>query len=192
MSRLGLEVMIAGDGAQAVRLFGQWAPDLIWMDRRMPVMDGIEATYAIRQQPGGDAVKIVAVTASVFKEQQEEMLIAGMDGFVHKPYRFNEIYDAMAEQLELEYVYTSATTAEEEMSADSLSAVNLAALPVPLREELHSALENLDSETIRRLILQVGEIDQNLSLILSRYADNFAYPTIIDALTAVKEEAQLK
>jgi PAS domain S-box-containing protein len=191
MSRLGLAVMIAGDGAQAVRLFGQWTPDLIWMDRRMPVMDGIEATRAIRQQPGGDEVKIVAVTASVFKEQQDEMLTAGMDGFVHKPYRFNEIYGALAEQLELEYVYTSAMIVEEGALSDSLSATDLARLPVQLREELRSALENLDGETIRRLILQVGEIDQNLSQILSRYADNFAYPTIIDALTTGKEEARI-
>jgi CheY-like chemotaxis protein len=161
------------------------------MDRRMPVMDGIEATRAIRQQPGGDEVKIVAVTASVFKEQQDEMLTAGMDGFVHKPYRFNEIYGALAEQLELEYVYTSAMIVEEGALSDSLSATDLARLPVQLREELRSALENLDGETIRRLILQVGEIDQNLSQILSRYADNFAYPTIIDALTTGKEEARI-
>jgi CheY-like chemotaxis protein len=61
------------------------------MDRRMPVLDGMEATRSILQLPGGNKVKIIAVTASAFKEQSGEMLEAGMDGFVRKPYRVDEI-----------------------------------------------------------------------------------------------------
>jgi PAS domain S-box-containing protein len=189
MSRLGMEVKIAGDGAQAVRLFREWRPHLIWMDRRMPVMDGIEATRSIRKLPGGEAVKIVAVTASVFKEQQEEMVAAGMDGFVHKPYRFHEIYDAMAEQLEVEYLYTSVTSVEEEEAPAALEPADFATLPASLREVLLRALEDLDTEQIERLIQQIGESDQNLSRTLIRYADNFDYPAIIDALTAEKSRS---
>jgi CheY-like chemotaxis protein/anti-sigma regulatory factor (Ser/Thr protein kinase) len=186
MSRLGMEVRIAGDGAQAVRLFREWRPHLIWMDRRMPVMDGNEATRAIRKLPGGEAVKIVAVTASVFKEQQEEMRAAGMDGFVHKPYRFHEIYDALAEHLGVKYVYTSVTPEEEEELPAELTPADFDVLPTPLREKLLSALESLDTEQIQNLILQIGERDQNLSRALASYAENFDYPTIIDALTAGK------
>jgi signal transduction histidine kinase/CheY-like chemotaxis protein len=187
MSRLGMEVMIAGDGAQAVRLFREWRPHLIWMDRRMPVMDGIEATRTIRKLPGSEAVKIVAVTASVFKEQQEEMLAAGMDGFVHKPYRFHEIYDAMAEHLGVTYIYTSAKSAEEEEPPAALTPADFATLPASLREELLSALEDLDTEHIHSLIRQIGERDKNLSRTLTHYTDNFDYPTIIDALSADKQ-----
>jgi CheY-like chemotaxis protein len=98
----------------------------IWMDRCMPVMDGIEATRRIRQLPDGEAVKIVAVTASVFKEQEQEMLAAGMNGFVHISYRFHEIYDAMAEQLEVKYVY--ADTEVEEQSPAALMPNDFSAL----------------------------------------------------------------
>jgi CheY-like chemotaxis protein len=185
MSRLGLETRIAADGAQAVRLFREWRPHLIWMDRRMPVMDGIEATRAIRQLADSEAVKIVAVTASVFKEQQDEMLAAGMNGFVHKPYRFHEIYDAMAEQLEVKYEYTSAAPSEGGATA-ALTYADFALLPAPLREELLNALEKLDSELIERLIRQIYEIDQGLSRVLTRYVDNFDYPAIIDALTQTR------
>jgi signal transduction histidine kinase/CheY-like chemotaxis protein len=187
MSRLGIEVRIAGDGAQTVRLFREWQPHLIWMDRRMPVMDGNEATRAIRKLPGGEAVKIVAVTASVFTEQQEEMLAAGMDGFVRKPYRFHEIYDALAEQLGVKYVYTSVSAEEEGEPPAALTPADFAALPVSLREEFLSVLENLDTEQIHSLIRQIGEHDQNLSRTLTRYTDNFDYPTIIDALSADKQ-----
>ena len=91
MMRIGCVVKVAGNGKEAVELFQNWQPNLIWMDRRMPVMDGIEATQRIRALPGGKDVKIVAVTASAFMEQRDEMLVAGMDNFVRKPYRLSEL-----------------------------------------------------------------------------------------------------
>jgi CheY-like chemotaxis protein len=83
------------------------------MDRRMPVMDGIEATRRIRELAGGRQVKIVAVTASAFREQQQETLAAGMDDFVSKPYHFGDIYDCLGRHLGLKYVYRSAPTAAQ-------------------------------------------------------------------------------
>src|SRR5665811_918942 len=79
MKSVGFQVKVAENGEQAVGLFKSWQPQLIWMDRRMPVMDGLEATRHIRELPGGRAVKIVAVTASAFMEQRSEMLKADMD-----------------------------------------------------------------------------------------------------------------
>lgn len=187
MSRLGMEVRVADDGVQAVQLFRKWHPHLIWMDRRMPVMDGIEATRSIRRLPDGQDVKIIALTASVFKEQRGEMLAAGMNGFVHKPYRFHEIYDVLAEQLGVEYVYIPATgDAEEEEPASTLSSTDFVALPTALREKLLSALENLDTERIGLLIRQIGESDPSLGRRLNRYTENFDYPAIISALTSEK------
>jgi CheY-like chemotaxis protein len=75
------------------------------MDRRMPVMNGDAAARIIRTLPEGDIVKIVAVTASVFREQQQELLEAGMDDVLRKPYQFREIYDCLSRHLGLQYVY---------------------------------------------------------------------------------------
>ena len=72
MADIGLNARLAENGKRCVELFQEWHPQLIWMDRRMPVMDGIEATRRIRQLPGGKDVKIVAVTASAFDEQRQE------------------------------------------------------------------------------------------------------------------------
>jgi CheY-like chemotaxis protein len=107
MSDIGLETKVAENGARGLDIFKEWHPHLIWMDRRMPVMDGIEATQRIRELPDGREVKIVAVTASAFKEQQQEMFDAGMDDFVRKPYRFEEIYDCLSKQLGVRFVYKS-------------------------------------------------------------------------------------
>src|SRR6185369_5769038 len=113
-------------------LVKDWHPDLIWMDRRMPVMDGVEATRRIRQLPEGQDVRIVAVSASAFKEQQKEMADAGMDDFIAKPYRFGEIYDCLARHLGLKYIYGN-ETASYKLPALQLMPETMDALPAALR-----------------------------------------------------------
>ena len=83
----GFQVQVAEDGAQGVEMFRTWQPHLIWMDIRLPVMGGLEATGRIRALEGGRRVKIVALTASAFAQQREEVLAAGLDDFLRKPYR---------------------------------------------------------------------------------------------------------
>ena len=185
MTAIGLDVKVAENGEQCVKLFQEWHPHLIWMDRRMPIMDGMQATRAIRQLPGGRDVKIVAVTASVFMEQRQEMLDAGMDDFVRKPYRFHEIYDCLAKQLGLKYVYQPA--AEAEAAPVQLTSARLALLPAGTRKDLKDALETLDSERIRAVIQRIGEADAELGRMLSRLAENFDYPAILNALDEISD-----
>lgn len=77
----GFAVRVAVNGAEGVRIFQEWRPHFIWMDIRMPVMDGIEATRRIRRMEGGRAVKIVAVTASTSDSDRHTVLAAGLDDF---------------------------------------------------------------------------------------------------------------
>ena len=179
METLGLPTKVAGDGQEAIQLFQTWHPHLIWMDRQMPVMDGLEAMKRIRELPGGNAVKIVAVTASAFSEQRKEMLNAGMDDFVRKPYRFNEIYDCLANQLGVQFIYSGVPVSGEALE---LTAESLSVLPRGLRKDLTDALTNLDSERISRAIARVAPYDIKLKNALSTFADNFDYPTILKAL----------
>lgn len=182
MQRIGLPIKVAEDGAQGVQLFQSWHPHLIWMDRRMPVLDGMEATKIIRTLPGGQAVKIVAVTASAFKEQREEMLAVGMDDFVRKPYRFNEIYDSLGRQLGVQYTYAEAKDNEATSPPVVLTAEMLKVLPPKLRGELRDALTSLKSEHIDAVIRQTEPYDATLHKTLSHLADNFDYPAILDVL----------
>ncbi|WNV05774.1 MASE3 domain-containing protein [Candidatus Methylospira mobilis] len=183
MTCVDQDVKIAENGEQCVKIFQEWHPDLIWMDRRMPVMDGMEATRRIRQLPGGGEVKIVAVTASAFKDQQQEMLDAGMNEFVRKPYRFEEIYDSLARQLDVKYRY--AADAWHDRASVELTSAMLLALPAALRKELKSALESLDRDRISAAIRQVCEIDSKSGGILFLLTENFDYPAILNALDGI-------
>ena len=181
MASVGFPVKVAENGEQALALFDDWRPGLIWMDRRMPVMDGLEATRRIRALPGGKEVKIVAVTASAFMEQREEMLAAGMDEFVRKPYRFNEIYDCLARQLGVKYVYAAGHEADA-ASEVVLTAEMLAVLPPDLRGRLRDALESLESDRIAAAMAQVAAVDANLHRTLARVVETYDYATILKVL----------
>ncbi len=180
---VGFKVMLAENGEQAIKAFQSWQPHFIWMDRRMPVMDGIEATQRIRELPGGKEVKIAAVTASVFQEQHDELTRAGMDDFVRKPYRMSEIYGCMAKYLGVRYVYGNEFATENE-PAVALTGTMLGGLSHALRSELTEALLSLDSERIDAVIKKISEQDASLGKLLVNLASNFNYPAILRALGA--------
>lgn len=178
----GFTVKVAQNGAEGIELFQSYHPHFIWMDSRMPVMDGLEATQRIRALSGGKEVKIAAVTASAFAEQREEMLAAGMDDFVRKPYRPAEIFDCMARQLNVHFVHEQAVHPE----ADSaLSTSSLAKLPETLRRELADGLILGNTEQLAKLILRIEQQDAELAKVLARHVAAFNYLPILNALESV-------
>ena len=189
MTDIGMEVKTAENGEECIALYKTWRPDLIWMDRRMPVMDGEEATRRIRQLPGGDRVKIVAVTASAFTEEQHQILASGMDGFVRKPYRFSEIYESLAQQLGLKLLYRD-TSGGESPFPTTLTTEMLAELDDGLRNELRDALDTLDSERITTVIHNIDSKNHRLAQTLGHLADNYDYPAILATLDETRPSPQ--
>jgi two-component system, sensor histidine kinase len=100
---MGLEVAVAGDGETALQLAMERSFDVILMDVFLPVVDGYEATRRIRaadiRRPSGDAVPIVAVTANASQEDKERCLAAGMDDYLAKPYRKEQLHALLAKWL---------------------------------------------------------------------------------------------
>lgn len=180
LETVGIQVKVANNGKQGVELFESWHPHIIWMDRRMPVMDGMEATKNIRRLPDGQQVKIVAVTASAFMEQREEIFEIGMDDFVRKPYRANEIYECLSKHLGAKFIYEGLSIDEELPS--TLTPDMFLTLPEALRNEMKDALESLENERIARVIKQVGLYDRALQKTLTQLTDNFDYPAILKTL----------
>jgi len=97
LEKEGHVVVVADEGAKALKAFQENTFDLILMDVQMPVMDGIEATAAIRQaeQTTGRHVPIVAMTAHAMAGDRQRFLEAGMDGYVSKPIHSQELLDAI-------------------------------------------------------------------------------------------------
>jgi CheY-like chemotaxis protein len=99
LERLGHKVQVVNNGEEVLRRFQAEEFDLILMDVQMPEMDGLEATSAIRAAESGTGkhVPIVAMTAHAMKGDREKCLGAGMDGYLSKPIRIDELKRAMSE-----------------------------------------------------------------------------------------------
>jgi PAS domain S-box-containing protein len=183
LEKVGFEVRAALNGLEAADMFGVFRPDFIWMDIRMPVMDGIEATSRIRDAAGGRETVIVALSASGLEEERERIMACGFNGFVRKPFREREIFEVMATCLEIDYDY-GGEPLEDSAGAESGSVdpTRLAALPDGLREKLHETLLTLDSARIMKLLETVTEYDPVLGGALQHLAGNYAFGRILEYL----------
>jgi signal transduction histidine kinase/CheY-like chemotaxis protein len=103
LRRARFEVRLVKRAKEAIEIFQLWKPHFIWMDLWMPEMSGTEAAQRIRQLQDGRNVKIAAMTAAAFESEREQVLAAGMDDFVRKPYRPREIFDCLARHLQVRF-----------------------------------------------------------------------------------------
>ena len=101
LEKRGHSVVVAGNGLEALEAVEKESFDLVLMDVQMPVMDGFEATAAIRKKEGGSGIRvpIVALTAHAMKGDREKCLAGGMDGYLTKPIRPQELDELLENYL---------------------------------------------------------------------------------------------
>jgi len=182
LASAGLSVRSAQNGVEALAIFADWQPHFIWMDRRMPVMDGVEATRRIRLLPGGAQVRIAAVTASTFKEEDSELVAAGFDDIVHKPFRSEQIFTCM-ERLQ-GWRFLRDETVDEAATATGQMTADLAALPDALRQALGVALLELDSARLEALIETMAQDKPELAATFGERARAYDYDALMTLLQA--------
>ena len=90
LNKIGYRADVVANGLEVLQALERQQYDVVLMDMMMPEMDGIETTKVIRQRPSVGP-KIIAITASAFKSDQEMCLAAGMDGYISKPVRIEEL-----------------------------------------------------------------------------------------------------
>ena len=100
LARKGFEVVIAVDGAEAVKMAESEMPALILMDMSLPVMDGWEATRRLKAQDLTKGTPIIALTAHAMSGDREKCLEAGCDDYDTKPIEFKRLLEKIKVQLE--------------------------------------------------------------------------------------------
>jgi CheY-like chemotaxis protein len=187
LERTGFRVSVADNGAKGVAVFQTWQPHFIWMDWRMPLMDGGEATRRIRALDGGRNVKIAVLSASVLAAERERALATGVDDFVSKPLQLEEIIDCMARHLNLRFV-TDGSPLEATGPAADLDRSALRALPAPVREALADAVLSLDAARIGAAVARVADVNSALGAALAQHAGSLQYTLILRALQSGRED----
>jgi Amt family ammonium transporter len=180
---LGFDLREAVNGQEAVALFDAWRPDLIWMDIRMPVMDGLEAARRIKATEAGRRAKIVALTAHALEEERKPILAAGCDDVVRKPYREQELFEVMARHLGLKYLYEKAESQWSPAGSKApIRPEQWAALPLELLTALHQAAVELDTTRTLALIERITERDASIGSLLNDLATKLDYPHLLRLL----------
>ncbi|HOU14730.1 MAG TPA: response regulator [Anaerolineae bacterium] len=180
---LGFDVREAVNGQEAIEIWQQWKPHLIWMDLRMPVMDGFEATRRIKALPHGQDTVVLALTASAFENQREQALAAGCDGFVRKPFREAELLEALHKYLGARYVYLEdEPSISQPVTLLTLFPAALKTLPPDLLTRLERAAAQIDMAGVEQAIAEIRAHNISVADALTALADEFAYESIVTLL----------
>ena len=188
---LGLELREAVNGSEAVEQFKEWQPHLIWMDIRMPVMNGLEATKLIKESENRVDTKIVALTAHALEEERLEILEAGCDGFIRKPYRDTEIFDAMAKYLGVRFLYAEDKALVSTIEKDESKVLDIEQfkdIPVDLIENLHKAVILLDDQLCLKAAGMISDHNHKTGEDLQIMVENFQYKDILMVLDSMTQK----
>lgn len=187
---LGFEVQGAENGEAAIASWQYWRPHLIWMDMRMPTLDGYEATRQIRtleQQAEGERplVKIIALTASTYEEERSIVLSVGCDDFVRKPFQEETLFNKMVQHLGVQFQYVDLeidlpSAAGPASQFSTLTAVDLAVMPDSWRMELYQAAQTLNAQRILSVIAKIPAEHHPLTNQLQTLVSDFRYDIIIE------------
>jgi CheY-like chemotaxis protein len=192
---IGFDVAQAENGQEAIALWESFAPHLIWMDLRMPVMDGYEATKQIRTQiraqiksqsnteSKDQTTVIIALTASAFEEERALALSAGCDDFLRKPFREEEIFAKMSHYLGVRYRYEPLVlSAKANLTPVDTSAAlfRLERMPSEWREQLHQAATQVDATQIIQLVAQIPAEDSPLALTITDLLNRYRFDQIVE------------
>jgi two-component system, sensor histidine kinase and response regulator len=189
----GFKVYKATNGQEAIEQYEKLQPDFIWMDIRMPILDGYKATEAIRKsekEKRKTKTPIIALTASAFEDTKEMTMAAGCDDFVRKPFRETEIFEVMKRYLGVRYIYNEVlypalSTLPEQTDLDVLTPEKLKELPEELLKELKQSAIDLDVDLILSVIDRIREFNDPLSDGLADMANNYQFHKILNLITNV-------
>ncbi|MEG4121068.1 GAF domain-containing protein [Microcoleus sp. N9_B4] len=187
LSPLGLIVRSARDGQEAITVWEDWQPHLIWMDMQMPVMDGYEATRKIKAHPLGKQTVIVALTASAFEEERQTILGAGCDDFMRKPFEAKILFAKMEELLGVRYIYEESVDAplENESEISGLTSnqsveSQLCQMPLEWVEKISHAAHECCDDKIVKLIEEMPSQFALAAQYLTTLVQDFLFDDIIE------------
>jgi CheY-like chemotaxis protein len=187
-SEPGFEIRQAANGREALEIWKRWQPHLIWLDMRMPVMDGYEATRQIKATAQGRTTAIIGFSASAFEEQRTAVLEAGCDDFLRKPFLISDFFELMHKHIGVRYIYEDTfsvgdvppvTPVRVNLISESLSEV-----PDAMLTDLYLAAEETNPAKAQAIIDQISEKNQPLASELAKLAAGFRFDLLRDLIEA--------
>ncbi len=188
LTPLGFEVREAENGQEAISQWESWEPNLIFMDLRMPVIDGYDATKKIKATAKGQATVIIALSASAFEEERSLVLSVGCHDFLRKPFRETLLLEMIGKHLGVNYIYAdttelSSSSQKPQSSEYKLSNDSLSIMSPKWREQLHQAASQANEDLIWQLLTQIPQQYGEITTALGKLVDELRFEQIINLTT---------
>lgn len=180
---VGFSLKEAKNGEEAVKYYNEWHPHLIWLDMRMPILDGFETVRQIKNSNKGKETVVIALTASAYEEDRDRMLDAGCDDFVRKPFVEKEIFTVMEKHLGIKYIYEERQQENDgEIIRDLPSSEDFSALPPQWVSNLKEAVVALDVEKSREIVELINGKNEILAKGLLVLVNHFRFDLLKDII----------
>jgi two-component system sensor histidine kinase EvgS len=153
LKKIGVDVVQCVNGEEAVERTLKHRPQIVFMDMRMPVLNGLDATRKIRETCASEQIKIIAITASVLEHQRKLTEDAGCDGFIPKPFRIAEVHDCLETLFPTLFTYSNVTAGPKATVSFNLADLSrMKPLPQALVDALRQSTELYNVTEINKVI----------------------------------------
>ncbi|MGP0567238.1 MULTISPECIES: MASE1 domain-containing protein [unclassified Nitrospina] len=176
LTEIGIECQAVVSGWDAIDSALAWKPDIIFMDYRMPGLNGLDTAKMVQNNLSEESTKIVMVTASSYRHEKERFLREGVQGFIAKPFMRGEVFKSLHDLLGLEFVYRK----ETEKTTDPFPEKNRQTAPLALPGPLLSKLKKFarlgimsQFEEVLKDVESLGPEGVEMAAQLREKAENF-------------------
>ncbi len=184
LQSIGFKVMEVTDGQAAIDMAKEFVPHVIFMDLKMPILDGLSATDVIKSWH--NPPYIIALTANAFEDDEAIARKHGCDNFVRKPYKENFLFEKLAECLDIEYNYATEEVNVLSSFKTALTPDSLKPMTLEWNNRLRIAAMGLDANTIETsLLVEIPAQHQNLRRQLQHLTDTLRFDKIVDLTQSV-------
>ena len=156
---IGVDVVEAINGKDAIEKVRKYLPDIIFMDMRMPVMNGEEAARIIQKEFGKDRFKIVVITASALGRGKEFYMDLGFHEFIGKPFREKQIFQCLEDLLKIEFTYDDSIKETEVLEKLEDFDVSGITLPEDLLNKIKQAAKLNNITALEKCIDEIVSYD---------------------------------
>lgn len=194
LKKVGFLIQEASNGQEAIKIWQDWQPHLIWMDMRMPILDGYGATKHIRKLESENLTLkptiVIALTASAFKQEESEILNCGCNDVLTKPFRESEIFDILAKYLKVDFLYEDiipepTITLPNQKLIEVFEKNRLEKLPSEWLRELTKALTICDTDKAETIVEQIKQKDLELANQMQSMISNLQVDKLLDLIERV-------
>jgi CheY-like chemotaxis protein len=208
LSSVGFDLRQATNGKEALEIWMNWQPHLIYLDLNMPIIDGYLTTKIIRDLEVGKAIDnivgldfsqlkiknphtlIIVITASVLDYERNSILDVGCDDLIAKPYKENTIFNKLKEHLAINYVYEEIKTVDKELAKDTKDTIDikdkLLAIPKDLLSKLGESVALGDIYESMETIEEIHSYDEDLANRLKGLLKSYRFDELLSILKPYK------